>query len=237
MPAQPETDAPGYVTVAWDAVDAWFEEDEQVFGHPRNPYHRVDCLRSERRLRVEAAGATLVDTADTLVVYETALEPRLYVDPRLVRIELLRGVATQTYCPYKGTATYWTASRRRRPRRRRLELRGSASRVRAPAAPSELRRQRVHRPCTTSRRRTDASGGGQKRVASVARRRRQCLVWHVGASSWMNFETLLYEEDDGVAVVTLNRPEVHNAFDQRCRRNCASCGRPCAGTTTSGPSS
>ena len=43
---QPDGDAPGYVTVAWDAVDAWFEEDEEIFGHPRNPYHRVDCLRS-----------------------------------------------------------------------------------------------------------------------------------------------------------------------------------------------
>jgi uncharacterized protein (DUF427 family) len=109
VPAQPESDAPGYVTVAWDAVGAWFEEDEQVFGHPRNPYHRVDCLRSGRRLRVKAAAATLVDTADTLAVYETALEPRLYVDARFVRMELLRPSTTQTYCPYKGTATYWTA--------------------------------------------------------------------------------------------------------------------------------
>ena len=109
VPTRPESDAPGYVSVAWDAVDAWFEEDEQVFGHPRNPYHRVDCLRSERRLRVEAAGATLVDTATTLAVFETALEPRLYVDPRFVRMDLLRTSATQSYCPYKGTATYWTA--------------------------------------------------------------------------------------------------------------------------------
>ena len=108
-PTEPERDAPGYVTVAWDALDAWFEEDEQVFGHPRNPYHRVDCLRSERRLRVAAAGTSLVDTADTLAVYETALEPRLYVDPRFVRMDLLRASTTRTYCPYKGTATYWTA--------------------------------------------------------------------------------------------------------------------------------
>jgi uncharacterized protein (DUF427 family) len=109
VPALPESDAPGYVTVAWDAVGAWFEEEEQVFGHPRNPYHRVDCLRSERRLRVDAPGAKLVDTATTLAVYETALEPRLYVDRRLVRMDVLRPSATKTYCPYKGTATYWTA--------------------------------------------------------------------------------------------------------------------------------
>jgi uncharacterized protein (DUF427 family) len=109
LPAEAEPDAPGYVTVRWDAATAWFEEDEEVFGHPRNPYHRVDCLRSRRRLRVEAAGLTLVDTDETLAVYETALEPRLYVDRRRVRTDVLDVSTTHTYCPYKGTATYWSA--------------------------------------------------------------------------------------------------------------------------------
>ncbi len=109
LPTQPEIDAPGYVTVEWGSADSWFEEDEQVFGHPRNPYHRVDCLRSRRRLRVEAAGVLLVDTAETMAVYETALEPRLYVDPHHVRTDVLVQSTTQTYCPYKGTATYWSA--------------------------------------------------------------------------------------------------------------------------------
>ena len=109
LPAEAEPDAPGYVTVPWDEADTWFEEDEQVFGHPRNPYHRVDCLRSRRRLRVEAAGLTLVDTDETLAVYETALEPRLYVDRRLARMDVLELSTTHTYCPYKGTATYWSA--------------------------------------------------------------------------------------------------------------------------------
>jgi uncharacterized protein (DUF427 family) len=109
LAAEPEPDAPGYVTVAWDAADAWFEEDEQVLGHARNPYHRVDCLRSARRLVVEAAGVTLVDTGTTLAVYETALDPRLYVDPALVRTDLLEASPTRTYCPYKGSASYWHA--------------------------------------------------------------------------------------------------------------------------------
>jgi uncharacterized protein (DUF427 family) len=109
LPAEAEPDAPGYVTVPWDAATAWFEEDEEVFGHPRNPYHRVDCLRSRRRLRVEADGLTLVDTDETLAVYETALEPRLYVDRRRVRTDVLDISTTHTYCPYKGTATYWSA--------------------------------------------------------------------------------------------------------------------------------
>jgi uncharacterized protein (DUF427 family) len=108
-PAEPEPDVTGYVTVPWNAVDSWFEEGEEVFGHPRNPYHRVDHLHSRRHLHVEAGGIALVDTDDTMAVYETSLEPRLYVDPRFVRVDLLTMSATHTYCPYKGTATYWTA--------------------------------------------------------------------------------------------------------------------------------
>jgi uncharacterized protein (DUF427 family) len=106
--ADPEPDTPGYVTVAWGAVEAWFEEAEEVFGHPRNPYHRIDILRSERTLRVDVGPTTLVDTDDTLVVYETSLDPKLYVDRRHVRMDALEKSPTQTYCPYKGTASYWS---------------------------------------------------------------------------------------------------------------------------------
>jgi uncharacterized protein (DUF427 family) len=51
----------------------------------------------------------LVDTDDTVIVFETALEPRLYVDPSHVRTDLLRQTDTSTYCNYKGVATYWAA--------------------------------------------------------------------------------------------------------------------------------
>jgi uncharacterized protein (DUF427 family) len=99
----------GYVRVAWAALDAWFEEDEQVFGHARNPYHRVDCVRTHRRLHVEVVGTVLVDTTDTIGVYETALEPKLYVRRELVVPGVLVPSPTTTYCPYKGTASYWSA--------------------------------------------------------------------------------------------------------------------------------
>jgi len=107
--AEPEDAAPGYVRVPWAAVDAGYEEGEQVHGyHPRNPYHRVDCVRTSRRLQVEVAGTALVDTTDTIGVYETALEPRLYVHPDQVRRDLLIASPTRTYCGYKGTAWYWS---------------------------------------------------------------------------------------------------------------------------------
>jgi uncharacterized protein (DUF427 family) len=109
IPSEPVTEAPGYVDVPWDAVDAWIEEGRTLVHYPPNPYHRVDCRPTKRRLRVEVAGTTLVDTDDTVIVFETALEPRLYVDPGHVRTEFLLPSDTSTYCNYKGPATYWSA--------------------------------------------------------------------------------------------------------------------------------
>ncbi|MET8213570.1 hypothetical protein ABZT51_48450 [Streptomyces sp. NPDC005373] len=50
----------GSVSFRWEAIDAWFEEGEQVFVHPRNPYPRVDALRSSRSVRVMLDGACAV---------------------------------------------------------------------------------------------------------------------------------------------------------------------------------
>ncbi len=108
--SEPLPEAPGYVVVPWDAVDTWLEEGRRLVHYPPNPYHRVDCRPTTRRLRVEVAGVTLVDTDDTTILFETALEPRLYVAPEHVRLDALRPSATSTYCNYKGAATYWTAA-------------------------------------------------------------------------------------------------------------------------------
>jgi uncharacterized protein (DUF427 family) len=109
LPSSPVSEAPGFVHVPWDAVDTWLEEGRTLVHYPPNPYHRIDCRPTKRRLRVKVAGATLVDTDDTVIVFETALEPRLYVDPSLVRTDVLRQSDTSTYCNYKGRATYWSA--------------------------------------------------------------------------------------------------------------------------------
>ncbi len=109
LPGAPVAEAPGFVHVPWEAVDTWLEEGRALVHYPPNPYHRVDCRPTTRRLYVQVAGTTLVDTEDTVIVFETALEPRLYVDPSHVRTDLLRQTDTSTYCNYKGTATYWTA--------------------------------------------------------------------------------------------------------------------------------
>jgi uncharacterized protein (DUF427 family) len=107
--ASPEPAIAGYVRVAWAAIDAWYEEEERVDGHPRNPYHRIDCLRARRQLRVEVAGSVLVDTRDVIALFETSRAPQLYAPPDAVRTDLLIASATHTYCPYKGAASHWSA--------------------------------------------------------------------------------------------------------------------------------
>lgn len=109
LPGEPEPEAAGYVQVPWDAVDTWFEEGRRLVHYPPNPYHRVDCRPTRRHLRVTVAGTTLVDTDDTLIVFETSLEPKLYVDPAHVRTDRLRRTDTSTWCNYKGAASYWAA--------------------------------------------------------------------------------------------------------------------------------
>ena len=110
LPTEPEPEAPGFVHVPWGAVDTWLEEGRELVHYPPNPYHRVDCRPTKRRLRVSVAGTTLVDTDDTVILFETALEPRLYVDPAHVRTDLLRRSQTSSYCNYKGFATYWSVA-------------------------------------------------------------------------------------------------------------------------------
>ncbi|MDV3125257.1 DUF427 domain-containing protein [Mycobacterium sp. 21AC1] len=109
LPTTPVPEAPGYVSVPWDAVDNWLEEGRRLVHYPPNPYHRIDCRPTRRRLRVHAGDTVLVDTDDTVILFETALEPRLYVDPALVRTDLLQLTDTTSYCNYKGTAAYWAA--------------------------------------------------------------------------------------------------------------------------------
>jgi uncharacterized protein (DUF427 family) len=98
----------GYVRFEWDALD-WFEEDEPIIGHPRNPYVRVDALRSHRHVRVELDGVVLADTHSPVLLFETGLPTRYYIDRTDVAFEHLQASQTQSVCPYKGiTSGYWS---------------------------------------------------------------------------------------------------------------------------------
>lgn len=109
-PDSPLTEIQGHVRFQWDAMDAWFEEDEEVFVHPRDPYTRVDILAAQRHVRIEVDGVTVADSRSPRILYETGLPPRYYLPKTDVRLDLLEPSDTVTHCPYKGSAEYWTVN-------------------------------------------------------------------------------------------------------------------------------
>lgn len=101
----------GTVRFEWDALDSWFEEDEEVFVHPRNPYTRVDALRSTRRVRIELDGVVLAESSAPVMVFETGLPTRYYFDREAVNFEHLVPTDSVSACPYKGnTSSYWSVA-------------------------------------------------------------------------------------------------------------------------------
>ncbi|HEY3005572.1 MAG TPA: DUF427 domain-containing protein [Kribbellaceae bacterium] len=104
----------GTVRFDWDGLDSWFEEDEPVIVHPRNPYTRVDCVRSNRPVRIELDGVVLADSHSHVALFETGLPTRYYLDRTDVDLTKLVPSDTVTSCPYKGTTTgYWSTETRR----------------------------------------------------------------------------------------------------------------------------
>jgi uncharacterized protein (DUF427 family) len=96
------------IRLDWHAMDAWFEEDEQVFTHPRDPYTRVDILPSSRHIRIEVDGVTIAETEKPTLLFETGLPVRYYLPLTHVRMDLLRPSESISHCPYKGEAEWWS---------------------------------------------------------------------------------------------------------------------------------
>ncbi len=98
----------GLIAFDWDAMDGVFEEDEEVFVHPRDPYTRIDVLRSSRRVRVRLGEVLVADSTRPRMLIESGLPVRWYLPREDVRTDLLAPSYTTTRCPYKGIAHYWS---------------------------------------------------------------------------------------------------------------------------------
>jgi uncharacterized protein (DUF427 family) len=98
-----------FVAFYWDRVEHWYEEDEEIFVHPRDPYKRVDVVASSRPVKVILGGETIAETNRARFLFETRLPTRYYIPPEDVRMDLLVPSDTSTACPYKGRARYWSA--------------------------------------------------------------------------------------------------------------------------------
>jgi uncharacterized protein (DUF427 family) len=98
----------GHVALDWHAMDEWFAEDDQLFGHPRDPYSRIDVHKSTRHVRILRDGVVLADTRRSKILFETGLPSRYYIPAEDVRTELLMPSPTRTRCAYKGSASHWS---------------------------------------------------------------------------------------------------------------------------------
>jgi uncharacterized protein (DUF427 family) len=92
----------------WNAVDAWYEEEEEIFVHARDPYKRVDAIRSARHVQIFVAGETIADTRRPTLVFETNHPVRYYIPLEDIRRDRLIASDTASRCPYKGIASYWS---------------------------------------------------------------------------------------------------------------------------------
>jgi len=101
-------DIKGFLAFYWDKADHWFEEEDEVFVHPRDPYTRVDVLQSARHVQVVVGGETVAASDRPLMLVETGLPVRWYLPKLDVRLDLLTPTDTVTRCPYKGQARYWS---------------------------------------------------------------------------------------------------------------------------------
>ena len=96
------------VRLDWNAMSEWLEEDEPVYTHPRDPYTRIDILASSQRVRIELDGVTVAESGQPRILFETGLPARHYIPITDTRMDLLRPTQSQSHCPYKGMASYWS---------------------------------------------------------------------------------------------------------------------------------
>ena len=107
-PQSPIFEILGHVRFEWDRMDSWFEEEEEVFVHPHDPYKRIDLLHSSRHIEVLLDGVKLAYTHRPTIVYETGAPVRYYLPKPDVRMDLLEPTDHRTGCAYKGFARYWS---------------------------------------------------------------------------------------------------------------------------------
>jgi len=107
-PKEDRPDFTGYIAFKWRAMDHWYEEEEEVFGHPRHPYHRVDTISSSRHVEVFVDGIKIADTVRPFLLFETGLPTRYYIPEEDVKKEHLLPSDAHSVCPYKGKASYYS---------------------------------------------------------------------------------------------------------------------------------
>ncbi len=102
-----DPDLAGFVILDFAGFDSWREEEDEIVGHPRDPFHRIDVRNSARHVQIMLDGRVLADTTRARLLFETMLPVRYYL-PRADVVADIEPSPKRTTCPYKGNATYWS---------------------------------------------------------------------------------------------------------------------------------
>ena len=97
----------GYIAFYWNKMNHWYEEDEEVFVHARDPFRRIDCLPSSRHVEVFVDGETVADSRRATFLFETGMPTRYYLPISDTRLDLLSPSRYISRCPYKGISNYY----------------------------------------------------------------------------------------------------------------------------------
>ena len=100
----------GYLAFVYPKMDAWYQEDDRVYAHPRDPYHRFDIHHSSRHIVVRHKGQVIAESRRPAMLFETGLPVRYYLPPEDVHTDLLEESTTVSECPYKGDGQHWHLS-------------------------------------------------------------------------------------------------------------------------------
>ncbi|MGV9347936.1 DUF427 domain-containing protein [Streptomyces spiralis] len=71
--------------------------------------HTITIERGTQHVRVVHDGQVLAESDRPLLLRETGCPVRYYIPAEDVRLDLLSPSETHTHCPFKGTASYWSA--------------------------------------------------------------------------------------------------------------------------------
>ncbi len=77
-------------------------------GYAKHPEHTIRCEAHPARVVVTFAGETIADSARSVVMREGRYPPVHYFPRDDVRMDLLQPTAHDSYCPFKGTASYFS---------------------------------------------------------------------------------------------------------------------------------
>ena len=97
----------GHIAFDYKQMHAWYQEDEKVYAHPRNPYHRCDIHAASRTVKVRCGDTVVAESTQPRMLFETGVPPRFYLPPDDVRTDLLERSETVSECPYKGDGQHW----------------------------------------------------------------------------------------------------------------------------------